>query len=187
MKRKFLTIAGVALLSSLAFSACQTTTETNVNRTTGNNTAVNVNTNANTGHVNSNMNMTNSNMRNSNVNRADYDKNKAEYEKDKGSSTIGQGINDSWIWFKTKTALAATDDLRDSTINVDVVNDVVTLKGTVANAAQKAKAESTAKGIEGVKSVKNELQIKANDSMTNQMVNGNAKPAANANMNKNAK
>jgi hyperosmotically inducible periplasmic protein len=110
---------------------------------------------------------------NSNVTREEYDKNRAQYEKDKGSSTIGQGIDDSWLWFKTRTALATTSDLRDSTINVDCVNSVVTLRGTVADAAQKAKAEEVAKGIDGVKSVKNDLQVKANDSMTNQMVNGN--------------
>src|SRR3712207_8288476 len=53
------------------------------------------------------------------------------------------------IWVKTRSALMTTNDLRESTINVDVVNDVVTLKGSVANAAQKTKAEQVAKGIEG--------------------------------------
>lgn len=110
---------------------------------------------------------------NSNISRAEYDKNKGEYEKDRGSSTIGQGLNDSWIWFKTRAALATAEDLRDSTINVDVVNDVITLKGTVGTAAQKASADKVAKSIEGQKGVKNELQIKPKDSMANQMVNGN--------------
>jgi hypothetical protein len=119
---------------------------------------------------------------NSNISREQYDKNRAEYERDKGSSTIGQGVNDSWIWFKTRAALLAASDLRDSTINVDVVNDMITLKGTVANAAQKASAERVAKGIEGQKGVKNELQIKPSDSAVNQMVNGNTK--SNTNMKK---
>ena len=110
----------------------------------------------------------------SNISREEYDKRRAEYEKDKGSSTIGQGINDSWLWFKTRAALAAADDLRDSTINVDCVNDIITLKGTVANASQKTRAEAVAKGIDGVKSVKNELKVQANDSLTNHVVNGNS-------------
>jgi len=110
---------------------------------------------------------------NANVNREDYDKNKADYERDKGSSTIGQGVNDSWLWFKTKTALATADDLRDSTINVDVENDKITLRGTVGTAAQKAKAETVAKSVEGQKGVSNQLTVKANDSMANQVVNGN--------------
>jgi hypothetical protein len=141
------------------------------------------NTNANTRNANANTN-TNANRvvpspvptidrTNSNISRSEYDKNRAEYERDRGSSTIGQGLNDSWIWFKTRAALAAADDLRDSTINVDVVDDKITLKGTVGTAAQKASAEKVAKGIEGQKGVKNELTVKPKDSVTNQVVNGN--------------
>ena len=118
-----------------------------------------------------------SNTSNSNVTREEYDKNRANYEKDKGSSTIGQGANDSWLWFKTRTALLTTADLRESTINVDAVNDVITLKGTVASAAQKTKAEQVAKDIDGVKSVKNELKVAPNDSMTNTSGNTNNKNA----------
>ena len=152
--------------SALAIGACDTTANMNTNanaRNTNSNTAVVVN--ATTTPVAQNT--------NANVNRADYDRNRAEYEREKGSSTIGQGVNDSWIWFKTKTALAAADDLRDSTINVDVVNDKITLRGTVATAAEKASAERVAKSIEGQSGVSNQLTVKPNDSMTNQMVNGN--------------
>jgi osmotically-inducible protein OsmY len=145
----------------LAMNACGTAvsnTNTNANiRNANSNTAVLVNATATPV----------SNTANSNITREEYDKNRANYEKEKGSSTIGQGVNDSWLWFKTRTALLTTSDLRDSTINVDVVNDVVTLKGTVANATQKTKAESVAKGIDGVKSVKNELKVAPNDSVTN--------------------
>jgi hyperosmotically inducible protein len=95
--------------------------------------------------------------------RADYDRDKDRYTreaKDTGR-TIGSGLNDGWLWVKTKFDLAAADDLRDSTINVDVDNDVVTLSGTVGNAAQKTQAETIAKSIEGVKSVKNMLKVTA--------------------------
>lgn len=156
----------VVFISAFALGGCDTT--------------ANVNTNANARNANSNtaivVNATASpapRATNANVNRADYDRNRAEYERDKGSSTIGQGVNDSWIWFKTKTALAAADDLRDSTINVDVVNDKITLRGTVATAAQKASAERVAKSIEGQTGVSNQLTVKPDDSMTNQVVNGN--------------
>ena len=153
----------VVFSSAFALGACDNTANVNSNVNARNaNTAVVVNATA-----------TPNSTPNPNISREEYDKNRAEYEKDKGSSTIGQGINDSWIWFKTKTALAAADDLRDSTINVDVVNDKITLKGTVATATQKAEAEKVAKSIEGQKGVTNELTVKANDSMTNQMVNGN--------------
>ncbi len=154
------------ILFVMSMASCTTpVANTNVNvRNANSNTAVLVNTNAAPA---------NTNRSNANITREEYDRNRAEYERDKGSSTIGQGVNDSWIWFKTRTALATTDDLRDSTINVDVVNDVITLKGTVGSAAQKTQAETVAKGIEGQKGVKNQLTVKAGDSMTNQMVNGN--------------
>src|SRR6185295_20348240 len=84
---------------------------------------------------------------NQNANRAltreDYDKNKEAYSKqakDTGSK-VGTGINDGWLWVKTRFDLAAADDLRDSTVNVDVENEVVTLKGTLATADQKKRAE----------------------------------------------
>src|SRR6185503_3343633 len=67
-------------------------------------------------------------------------------EQARGSGrTIGTGLNDAWLWTKTRFDLAAADDLRDSTINVDVDNAVVTLTGTVASAAQKTRAEQVAK------------------------------------------
>src|SRR5918997_1732712 len=93
--------------------------------------------------------------------REDYKKDEANYraEARNAGSTIGQGLEDGWIHLKTRTALAAADDLRDSTINVDVDNNVVTLRGTVANAAQKTKAADEAKKVDGVKSVTNRLEI----------------------------
>lgn len=161
----------VVLLVSGVFAACESTSNMRTN-TNANNTAVLVNANTKPSP------MPTFDRSNSNISREEYDKNRAEYEKERGSSTVGQGVNDSWIWFKTKAALAAATDLRDSTINVDVVNDMITLKGTVANAAQKVSAEKVAKGIEGQKGVKNQLTVRLQDSMTNQMVNGSSKVPA---------
>ncbi len=174
MKFRIITLIAAATMLAGCESAVNTNSNANM-RNLNSNTGIVVNTNTNS--------MTsNSNRWNSNVSREEYDKNRADYEKNKGTTeTIGQGVNDSWLWFKTKAALMTTSDLRDSTINVDVANDVVTLRGTVETAAQKTKAEQTAKGIEGVKSVKDELKVQANDSMTNQMVNGNSNTRANAN------
>ena len=44
-------------------------------------------------------------------------------------------------------------------INVDVVNNVVTLRGMVETADQKAEAGRIAKETEGVKSVNNQLKV----------------------------
>jgi osmotically-inducible protein OsmY len=95
--------------------------------------------------------------------REEFDKNKREYEKQSQGSKVGQGANDGWLWYKTRAALLVTNDLRDSTINVDVENDVVTLRGTVSSKAQKAKAVMITKGIDGVKQVKDMLKVSPND------------------------
>ena len=170
MKLKAISLAFAALL----LGACGGTATNNANNSRANVTNLGAN-NANTGAIVVNSNANTNRWSNTNVTREEYDKNRAEYEKEKGSSTIGQGANDSWLWFKTRAALMTTSDLRDSTINVDVVNDVITLKGTVATAAQKTKAEQVANGIEGKKSVKNELKVAPNDSMTNTSGNTNKK------------
>lgn len=172
MKFVYIFFYGTAvIMSAVGIAACDSTgsvvnTNANVSNVRANsNTAVLVNANSNTANSNR--------TANSNITREEYDRNRTEYEKDRGDSTIGTGANDGWIWFKTKTALATTDDLRDSTINVDVENERITLRGTVATAAEKTRAEEVAKGIEGQKGVTNRLTVKANDSMTNQTVNGN--------------
>src|SRR5690242_20918639 len=98
--------------------------------------------------------------------REEYERDKERYNREakNSGSKVGTGLNDGWLWVKTRFDLAAVDDLRDSTINVDVDNAVVTLTGTVASAAQKTKAETTAKSVEGVKGVKDQLKIVANTS-----------------------
>ena len=135
------------LLLMMAITGCDTTTNTNGN----NNRNSNANANTSARGDNSNRGMS----------REEFEKIKESVEKqakDLGRK-IGQGADDLWIWSKTRTALATTDDLRDSTIQVDVENNVVTLSGTVPIEAQKAKAEQVARGIEGVSSVKNEIRV----------------------------
>jgi osmotically-inducible protein OsmY len=148
----------VAIALAGLFTGCNQTSNDNANtRVNANtNTVANVNTNAN---ANTNRALT----------REEYEKNKEKYAKDaKGTGrTIGTGLNDGWLWTKTRFDLAAADDLRDSTINVDVSNAVVTLSGSVATAAQKAKAEAVAKAVEGVTGVKNMLTIAANTTNSN--------------------
>lgn len=152
-------LAGYVLI--ILASGCQTTSNTN----NGNANAVLTNANANVNaNVNANANTNaNSNRRivNANISREEYEREKESFaEEARGlGRTIGTGANDGWIWTKTRAVLATTDDLRDSTINVDVDNAVVTLSGTVATQAQKAKATQVARGIDGVRNVRNNLTV----------------------------
>src|SRR5580765_7898429 len=66
---------------------------------------------------------------------------------------------DSWITMKTKLALMTTEGIDTWDLNVDTVNGGVTLHGKVLSDAAKEKADTVAKGIEGVTSVKNLLQV----------------------------
>ena len=66
---------------------------------------------------------------------------------------------DAWVTMKTKVSLMTTDGLRTSALSVDTVNGVVTLHGKVATEAEKVKAGDVARRIDGVKDVKNLLQI----------------------------
>ncbi len=141
------------------------------------NTNVNANANANMATANANMSSRNANA-NANTNRAptreeyEKDKEKIQREAKQAGRTIGAGLNDGWLWTKARFELAAASDLRDSTINVDVENGVVTLTGSVANAAQKAKAEQIVKALDGVKAVKNMLKVSPSGN-TNSNANAN--------------
>ena len=163
-------IEGIILIAALAVLLVGCDNQANSNR------AVNANANAN---ANANTVATSTPVVNANTNtrraptREEYERDRDRYQREARESgrTVGGGANDGWLWVKTRFDLATADDLRDSTINVDVDNDVVTLTGTVASAAQKARAEAVAKAVEGVKSVRNQLRVSSGNG------NANATPA----------
>ncbi|HVG20886.1 MAG TPA: BON domain-containing protein [Blastocatellia bacterium] len=168
MTRLTLCFTGVALLAFFV-AGCDTNTNTNTN----------ANSNARAAGAGG------ANKNDRNVSREDFDKQKDRFEKEaKGlGHKIGTGAEDLWIWTKTRAALASADDLRDSTIKVDVDNNVVTLSGSVPTAAQKGNAERAARGVEGVTGVKNEIQVAPAGANTN----GNTNTNRNTNRNRNAR
>lgn len=139
------------------------------------------NRNANTNNANANLapSPTPTAVANANTNtrraptREEYERDKersdreAREEARRSGRTVGTGLSDAWLWTKTRFDLAAADDLRDSTVDVDVDNAVVTLTGTVASAAQKTRAEQVVKSVEGVKSVRNQLKVAADNANAN--------------------
>jgi hyperosmotically inducible protein len=70
-------------------------------------------------------------------------------------------VSDSWITAKTKMALFADDRVKGRQVSVETEKGVVMLRGKVDTADAKAAAESVAQGVEGVKSVRNDLQVVA--------------------------
>jgi len=68
-------------------------------------------------------------------------------------------VTDSWVTSKTKIALFSDDRVKGSQVKVETIAGVVHLRGKVDSAEAKAAAASVAQGIEGVKSVKNDLQV----------------------------
>lgn len=68
-------------------------------------------------------------------------------------------VPDSWITTKAKLALMTSKDVSATAINVDTVDGVVTLHGKVESAAEKAKAEAEVRKLDGVREVRNLLQV----------------------------
>ena len=77
-------------------------------------------------------------------------------------ATLAADTPDGWLTMKTKISLMTTEDLRTTSLNVDTVNGVVTLHGKVPTEADKVRAGDVARRIDGVKQVKNLLQVVPN-------------------------
>ena len=75
-------------------------------------------------------------------------------------SSTGEVIDDSVITSKIKTQLAADDFLKSFQISVETRKGIVELSGFVDSQKAKDKAEQIARGVDGVKSVKNALIVK---------------------------
>jgi hyperosmotically inducible periplasmic protein len=89
----------------------------------------------------------------------DEDKTLADRTKS-GLNKAGNKINDAWITTKVKWFFIGEDALKDSDINVDTKNNVVTLKGTVKTEAGRKHAIALANATEGVSRVVDQLVIK---------------------------
>jgi len=99
------------------------------------------------------------------VDRKDYDADMARETRAraaKSSESVGDSVDDAWIHTKLRSRLLGEGEFPGSGINVDVEKNVVTLRGHVSSAAERAKAEQIAKSTDGVKQVKNQLVIKPN-------------------------
>ena len=76
-----------------------------------------------------------------------------------GRST-GTVVDDATITARVKTALLADKDVSGVAVSVDTFKGEVVLNGAVSTQAQVDKAESLARGVSGVNSVRNLIRIK---------------------------
>lgn len=70
-------------------------------------------------------------------------------------------INDTWLTAKTKIALAADSRVKGRQIDVETAQGVVLLRGKVDSGAARQAAAEIAQVLDGVKSVKNDLEVVA--------------------------
>lgn len=72
----------------------------------------------------------------------------------------GQYVDDSVITTKVKAAIFNEPSLKVAEINVETYKGIVQLSGFVSSRADMSKAVDVAREVEGVKSVKNDMQLK---------------------------
>jgi hyperosmotically inducible protein len=73
---------------------------------------------------------------------------------------IGRGVNDAAISANVKTRLAADPEVKALNIDVDTLEGIVTLFGMVNSESERLEAERLARRTDGVKGVRNQLQVR---------------------------
>ena len=94
---------------------------------------------------------------NTKIDTAEMSQDNAEPKK----STVGEVIDDSVITTKAKAAIFNTPDLKSLQISVETRKGEVLLSGFVDSERAKMQAEAVVKKVGGVKSVKNNLEVKS--------------------------
>ncbi len=91
--------------------------------------------------------------------KADAKTDAAQKKAGDAADRAGDAIGDAAITTAVKTKFLADTAVSGLKIDVDTNNGVVTLNGTVSNAAERRKALDIARATDGVKSVKDNLKI----------------------------
>lgn len=73
--------------------------------------------------------------------------------------TMGENIDDASLTTSVKSSLVGDKAANLTRVEVDTTNGVVSLNGVVESAQQKARAEEVVRRVNGVKGVKNNLQV----------------------------
>jgi hyperosmotically inducible protein len=76
--------------------------------------------------------------------------------------STGEYIDDTAITAKVKSAFVKDDTVKAMDVQVETFRGVVQLSGFVDSTMQKQQAEAVARGVNGVRDVTNNIQLKAN-------------------------
>lgn len=74
--------------------------------------------------------------------------------------SVGEYVDDSVITAKVKTAIVNDPTLKATEINVETFKGVVQLSGFVGSGADRSRAVEVARGVAGVKAVRNDMRTK---------------------------
>jgi osmotically-inducible protein OsmY len=85
----------------------------------------------------------------------------AAHAEDPAKRSTGEYVDDKVVTTKVKAALLNDPDVKGLQVNVETFNGVVQLSGFVDKPEQISRAIEVAKGVKGVKSVKNDLNVRS--------------------------
>jgi hyperosmotically inducible protein len=74
--------------------------------------------------------------------------------------SVGEFVDDAKITTFVKAKFAENKDVAASSISVETLNGTVQLSGFAKNANEKAMAEQLARGVKGVKEVRNSILVR---------------------------
>ena len=79
----------------------------------------------------------------------------------RGQETVGAYVDDATITTQVKARMVDNKDVDAGAIKVETLNGTVLLSGFAKSALEKSSAETIARKVNGVKSVKNEIIVRA--------------------------
>ena len=78
----------------------------------------------------------------------------------RGQETVGAYVDDAAITTSVKARFVDNKNVDASSIKVETLNGTVMLSGFAKNTTERTTAETIARGVTGVKSVRNEITVK---------------------------
>lgn len=79
----------------------------------------------------------------------------------RGQSTVGEYIDDATITTSVKARFVEAKSVDASSIKVETLDGEVMLSGFAKSATEKTEAERIARGVKGVKAVRNQLAVRS--------------------------